>query len=72
MINIHKVDFPFEEQRKLTYWSDIAVATPELTVSFKVTEEQRRSELGECVKLSKAGELSKKQLENCIEGVLGQ
>jgi hypothetical protein len=30
------------------------------------------NELGECVKLSKAGELSKKQLENCIEGVLGQ
>ena len=43
-------DFPFEERRKLTYWSDIAVATPELTGSFKVTEEQRRAELGECVK----------------------
>lgn len=42
-------DFPFEDRRKLTYWSDIAIATPELTGSFKITEEQRRAELGECI-----------------------
>jgi len=42
-------DFPFEDRRKLTYWSDIAVGTPELTGSFKVTEEQRRIELGHCL-----------------------
>ncbi|MCZ6895905.1 MAG: cytochrome P450 [Gammaproteobacteria bacterium] len=41
-------DFPFENRRKLTHWSDIAIATPELTGSFKITEEQRRIELGEC------------------------
>jgi len=42
-------DFPFEERRKLTYWSDIAIATPELTGSFAITEEQRRVELGKCL-----------------------
>jgi len=42
-------DFPFEQRRKLTYWSDIAVATPELTGSHKITEEMRRTELGQCV-----------------------
>jgi len=41
-------DFPFDDRRKLTYWSDIAIATPELTGSFKITEEQRRIELGHC------------------------
>ena len=33
-------DFPFEDRRKLTHWSDIAIATPEPTGSFKITEEQ--------------------------------
>ncbi|MCB1746100.1 MAG: cytochrome P450 [Gammaproteobacteria bacterium] len=42
-------DFPFEERRRLTRWSDIAIATPELSGSALVTEEQRRAELGECL-----------------------
>ncbi len=41
-------DFPFEERRKLTHWSDVAIATPELTGSDTVTEEQRRQEMNEC------------------------
>ena len=40
-------DFPFEERRKLTRWSDVATASPEtgLIVSF----EQRTEELHECL-----------------------
>ncbi len=41
-------DFPFEERRKLTHWSDVAIATPELTGSDAMTEEQRRAEMMEC------------------------
>lgn len=41
-------DFPFEERRKLTHWSDVAIATPELTGSDSMTEEQRRAEMMEC------------------------
>ncbi len=33
-------DFPFEERRKLTYWSDIASGTPEMT-GGDVSEEER-------------------------------
>ncbi len=42
-------DFPFEDRRLLTHWSDVALATPELTGSDGITEEQRRVELGECL-----------------------
>ena len=42
-------DFPFEDRRKLTHWSDVAIATPELTGSDGVTEEVRRREMGECL-----------------------
>ena len=41
-------DFPFEERSKLTHWSDVAIATPELTGSTLMTEEQRRKEMMEC------------------------
>jgi len=41
-------DFPFDERRKLTHWSDVAIATPELTGSDSMTEEQRRAEMMEC------------------------
>ena len=39
-------DFPFEDRRKLTRWSDVATAVP----GFRIvdTEEQRREELREC------------------------
>lgn len=37
-------DFPFEERRKLTFWSDMATAGPEL-----VSTEERRKHLLECL-----------------------
>jgi cytochrome P450 len=40
-------DFPFEDRRKLTRWSDVATATPESGIVE--SEEQRRAELFECV-----------------------
>ncbi len=42
-------DFPFEDRRLLTHWSDVAIATPELTGSDSVTEEYRREEMGKCL-----------------------
>ena len=42
-------DFPFEDRRLLTHWSDVAIATPDLTGSDAVTEEYRREEMGKCL-----------------------
>ena len=42
-------DFPFEQRRKLAYWSDIATGGPELAGSDFVSEEERTQGLGECV-----------------------
>jgi cytochrome P450 len=42
-------DFPWEERRKLTRWSDIVTADPEVDPSIVPTEEQRRAELMECL-----------------------
>jgi len=42
-------DFPFEDRKLLTHWSDVAIATPEMTGSNVITEEQRRIEMGECL-----------------------
>ena len=42
-------DFPFEDRRLLTHWSDVAIATPEMTGSDSVTEEYRREEMGKCM-----------------------
>jgi hypothetical protein len=39
-------DFPFEERRKLTRWSDVATALPKSMIVD--SEEQRRSEMGQC------------------------
>ena len=39
-------DFPFEERRKLTRWSDVATAAPGTIIE---SEEQRRAELLECL-----------------------
>ncbi len=41
-------DFPFEQRRKLTYWSDIAVGTPEIA-GGSVTHEERLAGLQECL-----------------------
>lgn len=40
-------DFPFEDRRKLTRWSDVAIA--ELGTGIIESEEQRREELLECL-----------------------
>ena len=40
-------DFPFEERRKLTRWSDVATAVPGM--GLIESEEQRRDELLECL-----------------------
>ena len=40
-------DFPFEDRRKLTRWSDVATAGPDSGIVD--TEEQRREELMECL-----------------------
>lgn len=42
-------DFPFEDRKLLTHWSDVAIATPEMTGSDGITEEKRREEMGECL-----------------------
>ncbi len=41
-------DFPFEERRKLTYWSDITVGTPEIA-GGTVDPEERLRGLQECL-----------------------
>ncbi len=42
-------DFPFEERRKLTFWSDMATASPEIAGDDSVTKEQREEALIECL-----------------------
>ena len=42
-------DFPYEERRKLTYWSDIATASPEQLEALGLTEEEGRAILLECL-----------------------
>jgi cytochrome P450 len=42
-------DFPQEERRKLTYWSDMATASPAMVGSGDATDEQREAALMECL-----------------------
>jgi cytochrome P450 len=42
-------DFPWEERRRLTHWSDMATASPALVGATGVTEEERRASLEECL-----------------------
>jgi cytochrome P450 len=42
-------DFPFEERRKLTHWSDCATSSPEQVGASNMTEEERRRDLMECL-----------------------
>jgi len=42
-------DFPYEARRKLTFWSDMATASPDQVGAVGVTEEQRRIELMKCL-----------------------
>ena len=42
-------DFPFEDRRKLTQWSDAATSSPALTGASNMTEEERMDQLMECL-----------------------
>ena len=42
-------DFPWEDRRKLTFWSDMATSSPAQTGATGVTEEQRQESLMECL-----------------------
>jgi len=42
-------DFPFEDRSKLTHWSDVSIATPEITGGTDITEEYRREQMEECI-----------------------
>ena len=42
-------DFPFEDRRKLTQWSDAATSSPALVGASNLTDEQRMAELMECL-----------------------
>jgi cytochrome P450 len=42
-------DFPWEDRRKLTFWSDMATSSPAQTGAIGITEEQRQESLMECL-----------------------
>jgi cytochrome P450 len=42
-------DFPYAERRKLTFWSDMATASPQQVGAAGVTEEERQAALLECL-----------------------
>ncbi len=42
-------DFPWEERHKLTRWSDISTADPDIDASIVATEDERRAGLLECL-----------------------
>jgi cytochrome P450 len=44
-------DFPYEQRRKLTFWSDMATASPEGVGAVGVTLEERRTALMECLEV---------------------
>jgi len=44
-------DFPYEQRRKLTFWSDMATASPGQVGSAAATEEERRAALMECLEV---------------------
>jgi cytochrome P450 len=42
-------DFPWEERRKLTYWSDVATMSPEQLAELGMTEDDGRAVMMECL-----------------------
>ncbi len=42
-------DFPFEERRKLTFWSDMATASEDIGGDASVSREERQAALEECL-----------------------
>ena len=44
-------DFPYEQRRKLTFWSDMATASPEQVGAVGITEDERRAALMKCLEV---------------------
>ena len=44
-------DFPYEQRRKLTFWSDMATASPEQVGAVGISEEERQAALMECLEV---------------------
>ena len=44
-------DFPFEDRRKLTFWSDLATANPQVLEQMGMTMEERRQGFYECLEV---------------------
>ncbi|MBW2292253.1 MAG: cytochrome P450 [Deltaproteobacteria bacterium] len=44
-------DFPYEQRRKLTFWSDMATASPVQVGSLGITEGEREAALMECLEV---------------------
>ena len=44
-------DFPYEERERLTYWSDMATASPDQVGASGVTEPDRQAALRECLEV---------------------
>jgi cytochrome P450 len=44
-------DFPYEQRRKLTHWSDMATASPAQVGAVGISEEERRDSLMECLEM---------------------
>ncbi len=44
-------DFPYEQRRKLTFWSDMATASPAQVGASGTTEEERQAALMECLEM---------------------
>jgi len=44
-------DFPYEERRRLTFWSDMATASPALVGATGTTEAERQAALEECLEV---------------------
>jgi cytochrome P450 len=42
-------DFPYEDRRKLTYWSDITTSSPQIMGEAGIPAAKRAEELGQCV-----------------------
>jgi len=44
-------DFPYEQRRKLTFWSDMATASPEQVGAVGITEDERQAALMQCLEV---------------------
>ena len=44
-------DFPYEQRRKLTFWSDMATASPEQVGAVGITEDERQAALMKCLEV---------------------